>query len=380
MANGLTSLIPTMYKAMDVVSREIVGMIPAVSIDASAETAAVNQDITTPIVPTAKAKDITPGVTPADDGNQEIGNVTMKITKSRGVPVMWNGEEQKGLRSAGTYSSTLEGQFAQAFRTLANEIEQDLGGTYRKASRAYGTPGVTPFATDLTDSAQVLKILKDNGAPQSDLQLVIDTSAGAKMRSNGHLTKVNEAGGDVTLRHGELLRVHGFSIRESAGIATHSAGSITGSALSNLPAGYDIGASNIAFDGATASSLKAGDVVSFAGSTAKYVVSADSSVTPLRIAAPGLMSPLADNTAISVAGSYTANMAFDRNAIKLLTRTPAMPEGGDAADDVIYITDPISGLVFQIALYRIYRSVKYEVGIAWGVELIKPEHTALLLG
>ena len=64
----------------------------------------------------------------------------------------------------------------------------------------------------------------------------------------------------------------------------------------------------------------------------------------------------------------------------LASRSPARPEEGDQAEDVIVITDARSGLSMEFALYKGYRKVRYEVGLAWGVKNIKPEHTAVLYG
>src|SRR5271170_5677227 len=148
MANTLTSLIPTLYEALDVVGREMVGFIPAVAKDTSSERAALNEQILVPVTQAQAAQDITPAVIPPDTGDQTVGNVSMTITKSKFVPIRWNGEQQKGMKTAGTYEQVLKQQFAQGFRTLANLIEADLfTAAYQGASRAVGTAGTAPFGT-----------------------------------------------------------------------------------------------------------------------------------------------------------------------------------------------------------------------------------------
>ncbi len=186
MANTLTSLVPDLYESLDIVSRELAGFIPSVTMDATAERAALNQAIRIPITPAAPAENVTPGQLPPDDGDQTIGNIPFTITKSRMVPFRWTGEEQKGINTGHGYANLRRDQITQAMRTLVNEIEVDLGNLAYLSSRATGTAGTTPFATNLSDTAQVRKILSDNGAPLSDLQCVIDTTAGANIRTLAH--------------------------------------------------------------------------------------------------------------------------------------------------------------------------------------------------
>ena len=99
MANTLTAVTPILYEALDVVSRELVGMIPAVAKDSNAERAAVGQTVTYPIVPAITLENVTPGATPADSGDQTIGSGSLTISKSKVAPIRWTGEEQQLMRT-----------------------------------------------------------------------------------------------------------------------------------------------------------------------------------------------------------------------------------------------------------------------------------------
>lgn len=322
-------------------------------------------------------------MTAPDDGNQTIGNVEIKITKARAVPFRWNGEEQKGINTGPGYANIRRDQIVQAMRTLTNEVESDLGGSYAAASRAVGTSGTTPFASDLSDTANVLKVLLDNGSPNADLSMVINTAAGAKMRTLTQLTKANEAADNSLLRQGVLLDVHGFAIRESAAVKSPSVG--TAASATTDTSGYAVGATSITLAATGTGTILAGDVITFAGDTAnQYVVESGAAAVPgatIKIAAPGLQKAIPGSAkAVTVVATGARNMAFQRNAIVLVARAPALPEEGDMADDRMVVTDPRSGLSFEVSMYRQYRQVRYELALAWGSKVIKPEHTALLLG
>lgn len=380
-ANTLTNLIPDVYAALDVVSRELVGLIPSVNRDSTTERAAVGQQVRSFVAPAAVATDITPGVTPPNDGDQTIGNVPMTITKARRVPFRWGGEESRGINNGGPGTRAIQAnQIEQAIRTLCNEMEADLAALFTLASRAYGTAGTTPFATNLSDPAQVRKILADNGAPVAGgWRMVIDTTSGAAMRTLAQLTKANEANDATMLRQGVLLDIHGAAIRESAGIKTPASG--TGSAYTTTAAGFAIGTTSIPIITGTGTVL-AGDVVTFAGDTNKYVVATGVAAPgTIVLAAPGLRKAIGTSaTAMTIAAISTRNMAFTQNAIAMATRAPALPDDGDMALDRTTIVDPRSGLAFELALYAQYRQMQYEVSIAWGQQVQKPEHLALLLG
>lgn len=387
MANTLTGLIPTLYNALDVVSRELVGFIPAVTTDMTYDRAAVGQTVMSPVAGAATASDITPAVTPPNDGDQSVGNVAMTITKARRVPIRWNGEEKRGLDNNGaSFNAILSGQIQQGMRTLVNEIEADLAALHVKASRAYGAAGTAPFGTaaDLSDSAGALRILEENGAQGLDFQMVLGTGAMANLRGKQSvLFKVNESGREDMLRNGITDRLQNLALRQSAQVKTVIAG--TGAASTTNTTGYAVGATTITLASAGTGTILAGDVVSFAGDPNKYVVVAgDADVSgggTITLAAPGLMKAIpAAATAITLSATSARNMFFARSAIALATRAPALPEQGDSAVDRMIITDPLTGLSFEISMYAQYRQMQYEIAMAWGCAAVKSEHIGILLG
>ena len=175
MANTLTDLIPDLYAALDKVSREMVGFIPAVGRNSGAERAAVGELVRVPVTGAGNVEDINPSMSVPEPTDQTVDNVAIEITKARTAEFGFVGEEQLGLNNGPGYLSVQGGMIAQAMRKLVNEVERDVAGTYVAASRAYGTPGSNPFQS-LDDTAQVRKILADNGSPMMDLNMVIDTT------------------------------------------------------------------------------------------------------------------------------------------------------------------------------------------------------------
>ncbi len=384
MSNTLTYLIPTLYEALNVVSREMIGFIPAVFRDSNVSRAAKNQVVNIPIAPAATTEDITPGVNPADSGDQTPTNVQLAMTRFKASPVRWEGEEQMAVGSTGLYNQLLADQFAESMRALTNLIEVDLFTTAKtNSSRAYGTAGTTPFgiAGDLSDLGQLALILDNNGCPVSSRQMVLSNASIANLRGKqSTLFKVNEAGSSDMLRDGMTDRLQNFAIRQSGGISLHTKGAGTSYQTNGAAA---VGATTIAADTGSGT-LLAGDIVTIANGTPadsnKYVVNTALSGGSFSIGKPGLISSHVDNDGITIGNNYTGNFGFHRNALVLATRLPAVPTDGDSADDSMVVTDPVSGISFEIRIYRQYRRVKFEVCIAWGYGAVNGQHIATLLG
>ena len=81
----------------------------------------------------------------------------------------------------------------------------------------------------------------------TDLQLVVSTAAGANLRGKQGGRGVDLEGSPDLLRRGVLLDIHGFAVRESAQIISHTKGAGTG--YDFAAAGEAVGQTTLSVEG-----------------------------------------------------------------------------------------------------------------------------------
>jgi len=385
MAVNLNSLFPDLYAALNTVSREMTGFIPAVQRDTDVERAAQGQSVEVPVVGEESSNTISPSTTPPAGSQTNAATRPVTLDNAESVRMEFSGEEIRGLQTQDLsnaedpYADIRQQRIAQAYRDLVSQIEGDLVTEAQKSSRAYGNAGTTPFATkdNLDNNAGVSQILDENGAPASDRQIVVDSNAMFNLRGTqtGILQRANEAGTDEALREGEFGQIQGMALRHTQQSETHTEGSLdSATADSNSAGDTDVSVS------ATNLNLKQGDVINIAGDDSQYVVAQDTTSSPIPIREPGLQFSTSGSESVTLEGDYRVNAGFHRGAMQLATRAPAVPPEGDMAEDRTVVQDPLTGLAFEVAIYPGYKQVMYDLGIVWGAAATKEEHMALLLG
>jgi len=374
MANTLTSLAPTLFSAAKEVANEPSGMISAINMNFDDKGVAKGDTVTVDVAPTRAASDFTPAATTTSGTDATASSIAVTISKSRKVSWHLTGEQQRSLENGGINQDWVRQLVSQGMRTLRNEAEIDAVVAGKEgASRAYGTAGTTPFASDLSALTNARKILQDNGAPMADLQFVADTAAGLNLRNLGVLQNAYQAGSEEERRSGRFLPQMGFSIRESAGVALHTKGSGASYLLNGALA---IGDTSVTVDTGSGTIL-AGDVVTFAGTTDKYVVNTALAANVFVIGKPGSKAVEADNDAVTVGNNYTSNLAFERSAIVGIMRPPLIPANPTIQQMAISDQYGMTYLMLDIAQYG---QRTWELHLAWGFKAVNGEFIATVLG
>ena len=381
----ISALTNDIYVSADIVGRELNGFIPSVTMNAESSQASKGDTIKAAFTQAASAADIVERMDMQEaDNSLTVDSKSLTLNKARRVQIPLGGEDTRQLQNTGQYASVYGDLITQAMRTLANEIEVEIATALKNgAGTATGTAGTTPFAVGSNESGveellTARRFLVDQGMPTNDVAAVLNTTAGANIRSNLKLLDHSFSNSGSLREQGILIPIAGINLRESGNISAHTSSGASSYAINATEAA---GQTTLTVDGGSTDHV-AGDVITIASDTsgAGYVINAHTSDTEIVINSPGLLDGALDGNAITTAATYLPNFVFHRNAVELAMRAPAMPLGGDMASESITVQDPHSGLVFQVSTYRGYHKSLIEVTAVFGVKVWKGEFVHTILG
>jgi hypothetical protein len=254
-----------------------------------------------------------------------------------------------------------------AMNQLASDIEYSaMLSMYKSVPNAVGTVSTQ---IDYKKFQQAGQRLTENLAPSSDRTFLLNPSS--RVEFSDAVKGLFQASSNIEdqYREGMVGRTGGFDVFENTMIPVHTTGTYGGTPLTNGATQGNAGTGNayvatsdIITDGWTSggTSLKAGDIVTFAGcydvhpetkvSTGvlkKFVIVSDVSDTTGAITmtvSPGVIAGgayqncsnrIADNSAITVLGTsataYGQNLAFHKDAFTFVSADLDIPKGMDMA-------------------------------------------------
>ena len=268
-------------------------------------------------------------------------------------------------------------QASEAVKAIANKVETHLFGFYTGVYGFAGTPGMTPFASDLTAFTDARKTLHEQLAPFDPRVCVIDPDAEANALNLRAFQDASYRGDTAGIVAGQIGQKLGSMWVMSQQVPTHTAGTGSGYVV-NKGGGQAIGDTDITVD-AGSGTILIGDIVTFAGHDQPYVVAAALASNQFRIA-PGLQAAVADDAAVTLKATHVVNLVFHRDAIAFATRPlegTVRPGLGSVVETAV---DPESGLALRLEVTRQHKLTRYAFDILWGAALVRPELAVRLAG
>lgn len=283
-------------------------------------------------------------------------------------------------------------QVQQAVRAVTKSANEDLFDLYYKIPYYAGDASRSIFyngsAASIDPLADVGKVLRNNNVNDDMWKLFISSTEEAAAKKVATLQQANTFGTRDVVMNGEIGRVLGFDTFVDQQVPTHTTGSLTGDP--DATAAVAVGQTSVGLtcDADDAVALKAGDLITFSGSTTKvYSVQADvtiaSSATGSVTLDRGLETAVAEDETIALAsghGTGEINIAGDMTGFGMVSRLPSTAFfGGSILGDQMIVTHS-SGFSLLMGVYSQYHQLSFEVAALWGVDVIQPEKLARALG
>lgn len=265
---------------------------------------------------------------------------------------------------------------APAVIALAQGVDSYLLSKYVEVNQYVGTAGDAPDS--LADLADVDKALNDAQVPLIGRNALVNTRAKADMMGIEAIHRADARGDAGTaLREASLGRVLGLDWYMSQNVKSHTAGVPGGTPVATGTAG----ASSVAIaSGGAAGTYKKGDLVTFAGDTRQYTVTADVTLNGSgagTLAVYPVLATSPSGAAVTLVANHAANLAFHRNAFGLAVVPLEKPMGAAASEYISY-----RGMGIRV-VYDYNSTAKKDVislDFLCGAKAIQPELAVRVLG
>lgn len=395
MANDLNKILIQCLARGFLTLRQRVMMTRLVNLDWSMEAKRKGATIDIPISSALVSSDVTPSATPPTPSNNTPGLVQIPLDNWKMVDFHLSDQDLGRIRADRDFIPL---QLEEAFKTAAFDINASVYQQYKGVYGWVGTAGTTPFGSGVTIASAVNSraMLTKQLCPRDNRRAVLDADAESAALLLSEFVDADKRGSASTKTTGDLGTVYGIDWFGDDQIPSHVAGTITTGLAAKAATPQAVGDKTIVCTTAAstgACALKTGDIVTFAGHTQTYTLTADA--TQASPAAditlnvePGLATALAGGEAATVKGTHDVNLVFHRDAFALAMRAPdqglkelmgASIPGGNVVASVT-LPDPLTGLIMRLELVRGHKMVIWQLDYMWGTKLVRPAMAIRLAG
>ena len=389
--NTLTAILTQILAKGMMTLRQPCLMTRLVNTDYSLEAKKKGQTIDIPLSTAMSAEDVSPAATPSAPTalTPKVAQITLDNWMHADFGL--NDMEVGRIRADQDFIPL---QMQEAFKSLANAINTSVFDTYKGVYGYVGTAGDTPFGTgvEVASATSLRRVLHEQSCPKDNRRAVLDYAAEAAALNLAPFSDAEKRGSSATKTTGELGNIFGFDWNSDDGVPTHTRGAIGAGDLTVNGVNAK-GATSVSIAKGAGASWEAveGDIISFAGDTQTYVITADTTVvhtdnTSVPIA-PALKIATEGSEEVTTRDSHVVNLGFHRDAFGLAMRSPdagikdllGQGKAGNVMESVI-LQDPVTKLIMRLELIRGYKMTMWDVDCLWGTALVDSARAARLAG
>jgi hypothetical protein len=329
--------------------------------------------VTIPIASAITAQDVAPANVPPATADVAPTSVTIVLNKWKEAPFYLTDKDVMEVMDG-----IIPLQAAEAVKAVVNQVEADIFAAIETKVYGFsGTPGTTPFATDLTAFTLARAGLNKQLAPADPRFVVLNADAEGNAVNLRAFQDAAFRGDQDGIINGQIGRKLGSLWVMDQNVPSHAAGAATGYLCNGVTAA---GQTAVAINTGTGA-YAAGDVVTIAGDSQTYkVLSSVGGGTATSITvSPALKKATVNANAVTVKASHVMNFAAHRDCVALASR-PIINADPVGIGHFLSAVDEISGLVLRLEVTREHKRTRFAYDCLYGVDVPRPELGWLIAG